>query len=152
MPDWKKINPPKTFTDEELLHKGRQNVAIRRVKQAKDNGTLVPATHCEVCGDPCTTVAHHYKGYSHPFSVWWVCRFCNANIPVHDGSWTVKDARSHVLYKKFERPLQIASANEHRIRECTVCGIDFSAYTGTVDFGENLFLCAYCSQNISPNG
>ncbi len=147
--DWKRANPPKRYTDAELLHKGRQAVAMRRVKQAKDNGTLVPATECEVCGDTCTTVAHHWKGYDFPFHLWWVCHFCNANIPVHDGSWTIQDARKHIIHKKFEEPLYYASLREKGSRECTVCGVWFKSFTGTIDFREDLFLCAYCSENIS---
>ena len=149
--DWKKTNPPKNYTDEEMLHKGRQTVAMRRVKQAKDNGTLIPPTECEICNKPCTPVAHHWKGYNYPFHLWWVCHSCNSNIPVHDGSWSIQDARQHIIHKKFELPLQYAFASQRGYRTCDVCGLDFDSFSGTVDFLSDTYLCSLHSRNISPN-
>lgn len=146
--DWKSINPPKNYTDEELLYKGRQALAMRRVKQAKDNGTLVPATQCEVCDTIGPTVAHHWKGYSYPFQVWWVCRYCNANLHNHDGSWSIEYARRFILEKKTDLLSIFLAQLNGKYRECDVCGSYFKSFTGTVGFRENVFLCAYCSRDV----
>jgi len=145
---WKEKNPPKDYTGEDLLKMGKQSLAMRRIGQAKRNGTVIQSPRCEVCDDECETVAHHWRGYDHPFDVWWVCRMCNANLPHHDGRWNIKQARAHILEQKFEKPLRIAITTEKKWFDCTVCDVHFKGGTGTVDYRNGLFLCAYCNDSL----
>lgn len=95
---WREVNPPKRYTDDELLQKGKQSLAMRRVQQAIANGTLKRLNRCQICDHEEKTVAHHYAGYDKPFSVWWICRTCNANLKAHDDSLTLEQAREHMKW------------------------------------------------------
>jgi len=57
---------PKHYTEQDLLRRGKQAVASRRVRQAVANGTLQKAEQCQLCGRFGKTVAHHYMGYDYP--------------------------------------------------------------------------------------
>jgi len=114
------------FSKEELLYKGMQVVAMRRLKQALDNGTIKKEQVCLVCEKEGKTVAHHYKGYEHPFSVWWVCYKCNANIP-HDQEYTLEEVRELLQEKyveRFEKKLSWQERYQWVNDSCTACGVN----------------------------
>lgn len=155
---WKKRNPPKSYTDADLLYKGKQKLAHIRVRQAIANGTIQKNQTCEVCGKYDVTVAHHYAGYDYPFSIWWVCRQCNANISVHDGSWTIEDARKFIQDKeirKIARAIKSIAPNEDLAPvlacPCAICGVPCLLEDSSVsDFGDGdeRIICQACDSNL----
>lgn len=141
---WRKVNPPKRYTDEELIHEGLRAIAVRRVRQALENGTLARVDVCEVCGCEGKTVAHHWNGYNHPFDVWWICRKCNANLP-HDRFFTLTEARSRIRNKcvKEWESLFDAYRQYYRWKEpCGVCGIWYPLWL-MEDWG-GVPICQHC--------
>ena len=138
--------PHKQYTDAELLHKGKQALAMRRVNQAIRNGTFSRGDTCQICSDRCETVAHHYMGYDKPFSVWWICRVCNANLPIHDGSLTLNDARQflrNVYMQKFMQRMEIQQAMQRKEHECSICGVS-CLMSEMQEIEEYVYACNYC--------
>ncbi len=139
----------KEYTDTELLKRGKQALALRRVSQAIRNGTLKRGDTCQTCGDKCETVAHHYKGYDKPFSVWWICRVCNANLDVHDGSLTLEQARDYlraIYVQKFVRRMGIQQWTQKQGDWCGVC----DAYCRRNEMHEvdDMMLCHHCFSDV----
>src|SRR5262245_10815927 len=54
----------------------RGQLARARSGRAIKDGKLIPATHCEMCGDEAKTDGHH-PDYDHPLVVQWLCRRCH---------------------------------------------------------------------------
>lgn len=115
--------------EESLRAHGLVNYAVKR-------NELTRPTECELCDyvfpldgrkHSRYIVAHHYLGYDHPLSIWWVCRMCNSFLRHrHDGSLTKDEAR-----------LLVAWRLRSRLTDCTCegCGESF----------ENRVLKKYCS-------
>lgn len=41
---------------------------------------------------------HHWRGWHHPFDIWWLCHRCNVRLMgIHDGSLTREEARKLTL-------------------------------------------------------
>ena len=58
--------------------------ARRAVRSAIEASKLIPLEHCEKCGNPRkrrdgarAIHAHHYRGYSYPLDVQWLCPVCH---------------------------------------------------------------------------
>jgi len=99
-------NDIKFFTDEELLYKGKQVIAMRRVNQAIKCGTLKKPNECQVCGKKAKRIiAHHYNGYDNPLSVWFVCSKCNYHLP-HDIEINIHQAKEYVFQKFAEQTIR----------------------------------------------
>lgn len=114
---------PKHYDSAELERLGKQSLALRRVSQAVRNGTIKPDDHCALCTYVGKTVAHHYRGYDYPFDVWWICRICNANLDVHDGSLNIQQARAYLFEKRYV--WQNYWKNKSReLMDCVCCGLD----------------------------
>ncbi len=147
--DWRKLNPPKQYDDDDLHRMGKQSLAVRRVNQAIKNGTLTRAARCEVCNEDCVTVAHHWRGYDYPFSVWWVCRVCNANLDVHDGSLSLDEAREYLRAKyreKVEKRMRIYKWLHKQWQDCDVCGC--WCKLPEMHQCDELQLCHYCNEQV----
>lgn len=91
---------PKSYTDDELIKKGKQAVALNRVSQAIQSETLTRGVSCQICDSDNNIVAHHWKGYEFPYDVWWICNRCNVLLPFHDGVLTLDEARIYVLNRR----------------------------------------------------
>ncbi len=144
--NWRNINPPKYFSEDDYLHFGKQSIAMRRLRQAVSNGTIKKESVCQTCGRKAKLVAHHWKGYEHPFDVWWICRKCNANLTIHDGSLDLEHAKALLntiyLRKLFSRQYR----SEFK---CSVCG----TYCNTgrfvfKDSDDGDFICQHCLENM----
>jgi len=138
--------PHKQYTDTELLHKGKQALAMRRVKQAVSNGTFKRGDTCQICGDKCETVAHHHSGYDKPFSVWWICRVCNANLPIHDGSLTLSEAQQFlrdVYMQRFMQRMGIQQASQRKEYECGICGV-YCLMSEMQEVDDYVYVCNHC--------
>ena len=77
--------------------------AMKFVERAIKNGEMVRPEQCEVCTSiPAkhvahAIVAHHWRGYDFPLSIWWVCRSCNRFLAhKHDGSLNMQEAKKYV--------------------------------------------------------
>ena len=47
------------------------------------SGKVVRPTACENCQKPCKPHGHHYRGYSQPERVLWLCSMCHAEAHHH---------------------------------------------------------------------
>ena len=150
--DWRLINPVKDYTDEDFILEGKRTIAVRRVGQALRNGTLRRSDTCQVCGEKCKTVGHHYRGYDYPFDVWWICRKCNAKLP-HDGSMSLEVARSvigHNLYRleakssdNWKRWLYWQDWSQKQTGACGICGSLISLHVASL--WDDILICPYCN-------
>ncbi len=146
---WREVNPPKQYTDAELLHYGKRALAMRRVNQAISNGTLKRLSVCQLCGDPCETVAHHHKGYDYPFKVWWICRTCNANLHVHDGSLTLTQAIAYMRKYYADKVSHHMDAQRNYLRFgelCGVCGVGCQRIA--MHEVDDMLICDHCHENL----
>ena len=144
--NWKNRNSYKTFSEDDYLHFGKQSVAMRRLNQAVSNGTIKKKDICQTCGRKAKLVAHHWKGYDYPFDVWWVCRKCNANLTVHDGSIDLEHAKALLntihLRKLFSRQYE-------SVFTCSVCGTHRNIGRFMFNDGDNgEFICQHCLQDM----
>lgn len=144
---WKSINQTKDYSDAEYERIGKQAIASKRLNQAIANGTIQKGTSCVTCDcEDDNLVAHHWKGYDYPFSVWWVCRSCNYYLP-HNGI-SVKDARKLIIDKKFKRPMHFMNYVNKQIEPCSICDVpDKVANMNIVNnypYEDMLFLCEHC--------
>lgn len=86
-----------------------QKSAIKLVEYAIKRGELVRPEQCEICtSKPIdyqshAIVAHHWKGYDFPLSIWWVCRSCNGILDVHDGSLNMEQAKKYVRRRQMQK-------------------------------------------------
>jgi len=90
--------------------------ARARTRYAIETGRLTRPEACELCGvspgkinKRCNAriVAHHWRGYKHPFDVWFICKACNAILKdYHDGSLNKEQARALVAehLKWYDKP------------------------------------------------
>lgn len=154
---YKETKGYKSYSDNELLYKGKQIVAERRARQALANGTIEKKHQCEVCGRVGKTVMHHYKGYDCPFDVWWVCYSCNRNIP-HTNDYgrpfnlrDLSSARQYIIKKVFKNPAYYWEWRKKQTEPCFGCGLeDKVGNMEVVDIGYRLdaVFCQCCAGKI----
>ena len=145
---WK--TSPKRYSNSDLLYKGLQSIAHRRLKQAIDNGTMRRGPACYTCGVLGKTAGHHYRGYEYPFDVWWLCSRCNANLKgpqFHNGTVSLEDCREYIINKYFVRIDRHYRSLGKKRRPCDVCGIwDMSEFmvmiSDTLEMGK-IFYCQH---------
>lgn len=150
--DWRFVNPPKDYTDEDLILVGKRTIAVRRVSQALKKGTLKRGNACQVCDSECKTVGHHYRGYDYPFDVWWVCRKCNTRLP-HDGSIGLEAARlviGHKLYRlktkgwhNWQGWLYWQDWSQKQVGPCGICGVPVTLYVASL--WDDILICPCCN-------
>lgn len=90
--------------------------ALRAVNYAIQKRQLVRPEICELCGinpdelhplHATRIVAHHWRGYSFPLDIWFVCKSCNAILKYrHDGLLTKTQAVEYVsqFSRWYEKP------------------------------------------------
>lgn len=90
--------------------------AIRIVGEAIRCGELERPDKCELCdrkpGNKVNgiskIVAHHWKGYDHPLSVWFICHTCNMRLrgeEYHNGSVSKDEAKKIVIRYDYPKPI-----------------------------------------------
>ena len=146
--NWRDINPPKEYDDEDLIYLGRASLASRRVNQAVKNGTMTRSEQCEVCGKKTKTHGHHWNGHENCFDVWWVCQRCNNALrSYHDGSLSIEDARKMVVGRYFKRIEHYQKWRDRQIDECAACGVQDSIGNMVVlydEYEEDFIMCHSC--------
>ncbi len=145
--NWKEINPPKDYDDEDFIYMGRAALASRRVNQAVNNGNMVRADRCEVCGKKTKTHGHHWNGHENWFDVWWVCQRCNNALKIHDGSLSLEDARKIIVGRYFKRIEHYQKWKDRQDGECSACGVSDKVGNMVVvydHYDEDFILCQHC--------
>lgn len=62
-------------------------------------GTSVPMLRPVILYNRTVIVAHHYRGYDHPYDVWFICMSCNRRLQhKHDGVMNLEQARVFVEF------------------------------------------------------
>jgi hypothetical protein len=77
-------------------------IAVGAYEQAIRDGVLIPATHCERCGNISSQRldGHHHNGYEdeHALDVQWLCKACHKSV--HPSLETVsQEVRKTIAHK-----------------------------------------------------
>lgn len=86
-----------------------QQRAHQAIRKAIKRGDLIYPYSCELCDHTPYTrrahiVAHHWRGYSYPLDVWFICQFCSWILrDKHDGELTKAEARRLIESKSEGR-------------------------------------------------
>lgn len=84
-------------TEDYYIYKGKQLDAGQKLNQAVKEGRILKRKSCMICGSDAKINGHHYLGYDHPYDVWWLCHRCNILLPIHDGSFSLRQAKVYVI-------------------------------------------------------
>jgi hypothetical protein len=123
--------------------KGSAKWASGKVGRAVRRGELIRPSVCQTCGVDVTinkdwwrdrkrlmTVAHHWRGYSFPLDVWWVCYSCNTRLAgLHDGLTSLDEAGDD-LRLAFGRAL---ANGDIQLRRCRRNWVGISQHLGEPD-------------------
>lgn len=93
----------------------QQQQAIDLVNKALKNQEITRGTSCALCdrhlGEQVKRiVAHHWQGYDHPLSIWWLCNSCNSKLRgyrFHNGSISIDEARELIKSSQWSQKRKI---------------------------------------------
>ncbi|KKN35553.1 hypothetical protein LCGC14_0782440 [marine sediment metagenome] len=123
----------------------QRNEAHRLINRSIKRGEIKRPRECETCGakqriwhsfsnDKTIIVAHHWRGYDHPFDVWWVCISCNALLRgVHNGS-LAKGEFTDIMRNYF--PLSRACLKLKVDRQALLAQVKRGEYPGALQLSE----------------
>lgn len=100
-----------------------------KVREAVRQNKIQHQHVCELCGVDVNLLrritrddvrrpritAHHYKGYTNPLDIWWICASCNRKLKHSDGIMTQEEARQRYGINRITPFSFMLQADHHLI-------------------------------------